>query len=262
MNVLLKSMLVYSAVACFAGCPAQESQTQAETPPKEIGKPADSPEPPLKKPTIYTGTIYDYEDENNKIELYEKPDKKSPVLKVYKHDSDGFPQVEVELLETIPFGWFKVKTDEQLLAFVDARNIKTETIPPHDYDKDSAEWVITFNHQEQITRVYRNGKPQKESTSSSGLPQTFTPKGIFEIEKGRRGDYYFIPKFNMGIKYWVGFKHDFLFHSVPTDKNRNTLASAFEELGQPATHGCIRLPDEVAEYIFINVPEHALVLID
>jgi len=70
-----------------------------------------------------------------------------------------------------------------------------------------------------------------------------------------------VERFNVGMKYWVGFRGIWLFHSVPFDRDRNIIPQEAEKLGQPASHGCIRLPVEVAEYVYNNVPDGSLVLI-
>ncbi|MDC7124603.1 MAG: L,D-transpeptidase family protein [Spirochaetales bacterium] len=206
-------------------------------------------------PKTYVGQIFDCLDEDGIVNVYSEKDSDSEVIQVY----DSNPQVE--LLETLPFGWFKIRMDDGREGYVDARNIKTDEIPPHEYGIDRDGYVLVFTHKDQHLSIYHDGKFILSSIASSGLPDLFTPRGIFQIEPNRRGPWFFVKQYGVGIKYWVGFKGVWLFHSIPFDENENIIKEEEAKLGEPASHGCIRLPVEVAEYIYNNVPEGSLVLI-
>lgn len=99
---------------------------------------------------------------------------------------------------------------------------------------------------------------------SSGMftKETATPIGSFKIE-AERGETFFNPEENMGANNWISFKDHgiFLFHSVPIDKEGNYIESEALKLGEPASHGCIRLSIPDSEYLYDNLPEATPVLI-
>jgi len=209
----------------------------------------------LEKEEKYIGQALNTIEKNGKVKIYSKKDTKSEVIHVLK-DLD-----KVQLLETLPYGWFKVKLENGNIGYADARYIRTNKIPPHKFNKNRKGYTLIFTHEDQTLRIYKDGQLVRESLASSGLWDTFTPKGIFQIEDGRRGKWFYAKRFEQGGKYWVGFKGSYLFHSIPCDKDGNIIEEEARKIGQPASHGCIRLPLDIARYIYENVPDGALVLI-
>jgi hypothetical protein len=72
--------------------------------------------------------------------------------------------------------------------------------------------------------------------ASSGLdtkPDDSTPKGTFYIQQ-ERGEWFYSPGYKEGAEYWVSWKNhgEFLFHSVPMDKNKQVKVSEAEKLSQ------------------------------
>ena len=233
-----------------------ESAVEVDTPSEESSAPVvyiEEETPDV--PDVYRGEIFDCLDEDGFVNVYANKNEESEIIHVYDEIT------EVELLETLPFGWFKIRMRDGREGFVDARNIRTTEIPPHGYNKNLEGYVLVFTHEDQVLRVYKDGKFILSSIASSGVPELFTPRGIFEIEENRRGEWFFVERFDVGMKYWVGFKGIWLFHSVPFDRNKNVIPEEAAKLGSPASHGCIRLPVEIAEFIFNNVPDGSLVLI-
>jgi lipoprotein-anchoring transpeptidase ErfK/SrfK len=45
-----------------------------------------------------------------------------------------------------------------------------------------------------------------------------------------------------------------LIHSVPFDENGEMIVEEFEKLGNPASHGCIRLRLEEAKWLYETLP--------
>lgn len=204
----------------------------------------------------YEGEALNVVEHNGKTKIYEKNDEGSQVISII-NDYD-----KVELLETLPKGWFKVKLGDGQIGYADARYIRSEKVPPHNYNENSSEWVLKFNEENQKLRIYKGGKLVSESLGSSGLKDAFTPKGVFEIESGRRGDWAYIPRFEQGMKYWVGFKGTYLFHSIPFTEDQKIIEEEAKKLGKPSSHGCIRLPIDISKYIYDKVPDGALVIIE
>jgi len=237
-----------------AACSAEVAEGKKESPETEqtTGESTNKTQEVRK---AYYGEIFDCLDEDGYVNVYADKSEDSEIIHVYDTIT------KVELLETLPYGWFKIRMSDGREGFVDAGNIRTSEIPPHVYDENREGYVLVFTHEDQVLTIYRDGKFILSSTASSGIPELFTPRGIFHIEENRRGEWFFVERFNVGMKYWVGFKGIWLFHSIPFDRGKNIIAEEAEKLGEPASHGCIRLPVEVAEYIYNNVPDGSLVLI-
>lgn len=263
-----KLILVLAVTLLVAGCTVNEeveekeeleveSQigTGQEASANQTGDDKDDAIPEAEGPKIYMGQVLDTNETDGQINVYDTASYKGNVIGTL-NDYE-----EVELIETVPYGWFKVKLEDGSEGYAEAISIRTEEIPPHDYNKDSSEYVLIFTHEDQTLKIFKNGDLVNESVGSSGIWDSFTPKGIFQIEDGRRGEWSYIERFGVGLKYWVGFRWIYLFHSVPFDKDGNLIEEEAAKLGQPASHGCIRLPVDAAKYIYDNVPVGSIVLI-
>ncbi|MFA9398789.1 MAG: L,D-transpeptidase family protein [Clostridiaceae bacterium] len=113
-------------------------------------------------------------------------------------------------------------------------------------------FLVWVNVSSQMTYAFinDNGKWKliKEFVCATGKSGHDTPKGNFTITS--RGTWFYSNAFAMGAEYWTSFYGDYLFHSVPMDINRNVVD---ETLGQPASHGCIRLAIDNAKWIYNNM---------
>lgn len=114
---------------------------------------------------------------------------------------------------------------------------------------------------QQKVRVFKDGVLLREMVASTGVPEKPTPLGKFKIEN--RGEWFWSDKYKQGGFYWVSFKNrgEYLFHSVPTDKQKKLIPEEAAKLGQPASHGCIRLALEDAKWFYESVPEGSNVYI-
>lgn len=113
---------------------------------------------------------------------------------------------------------------------------------------------------EQKVRVLdAQGRPVKEFICSSGKEGDETPVGTFTVSD--RGKSFFNAKVEEGAYYWTRFYGTYLFHSVPFDKDYKMEQEEADKLGEPASHGCIRLPVEDAKWIYDNIPEGTKVVI-
>lgn len=117
----------------------------------------------------------------------------------------------------------------------------------------SSKYLIDVNVSEQKVRIYENGQLIKEFLSSTGRSNS-TPLGDFVIEN--RGEWFFSEKYQQGGKWWVSFKGHgvYLFHSLPMDRNKSLLADEAAKLGTPVSHGCIRLKEDHAKWIYDHMP--------
>lgn len=250
-----KLLIITILTLLISGCGAKNAKDPIEDP-NTTNQAIITPAPiEVEQSKVYMGQVLDTNESDGIVEVYDTNSYDGNVVCTLKDYE------EVELIETVPFGWFKVKLKDGTEGYAEAISIRTKEIPPHEYNKNSSEYVLIFTQDDQTLKIYKNGELVKESLGSSGLWDYFTPRGIFQIEDGRRGEWSYIERFESGFKYWVGFRWIYLFHSVVFDKDGNLIEEEAEKIGEPASHGCIRLPEETAKYIYDNVPVGSFVLI-
>lgn len=127
-------------------------------------------------------------------------------------------------------------------------------------DKDSVIW-IDVDVTKQRVYIMRGSAVEREMVASTGMKGKETPLGEFKIQN--RGDWFFSDKYQEGAKWWASFKDwgVYLFHSLPMDKERNIIPEEAALLGQPASHGCVRLTVEDAKWIYDNMKQGTKVVI-
>ncbi len=126
-------------------------------------------------------------------------------------------------------------------------------------DKDT--YWIDVDVTNQRVYIMQGEEAVKTMVASTGVEGKETPLGTFEIQN--RGEWFFNEKYQQGAMYWVSFKDwgIYLFHSLAMDKNREVIPEEAEKLGQPASHGCVRLAIEDAKWIYDNIPQQTKVVI-
>ena len=125
------------------------------------------------------------------------------------------------------------------------------TIENIDYS-NSADFRIEVDLPRQRLIVFYSNEILKEFICSGGTPGDDTPTGEYTtIEKI---EYSWVARYNVGAYYWVRFYGNYLIHSVPFDENGEMIVEEFEKLGQPASHGCIRLRLEEAKWLYETLP--------
>ncbi len=189
--------------------------------------------------------------------VYQDPSLQSKVIKTLK-DNDT-----VEITEVIPGGWLKIVTQWGDEGYAEAVRIRSKKLPPHNYNKDSADYVLIVNQDTQTLELYNEGEKVLESAVSTGIESEFTPRGVFLINKKHSGEWDFASAFSEGYKYFTSFyTHGYLLHSLPMNADQEVIKEEAEKLGTPASHGCIRLPVPIAKYIYENVPHESLLIIE
>jgi lipoprotein-anchoring transpeptidase ErfK/SrfK len=131
-----------------------------------------------------------------------------------------------------------------------------------DHPIDEREQIIDFSNSDdfeirvdlkkQRVFVLYKGEIIREMKCSTGADSSPTPPGEFTTTE--KIPYSWVERFNMGAYYWVRFYKKYLFHSVPYDKDRNMITEELEKLGSPASHGCVRLGLEDAEWLYEKLP--------
>ncbi len=135
-----------------------------------------------------------------------------------------------------------------VLEWVDQEGAVEQTV---DYT-DSSKFKIDVSLEEQMVRVYYQDGLLREMICSGGAPESPTPVGTFKTTQ--KIHYSWLPRFDVGAYYFVRFYGAYLFHSLPFDEHGNLIEEEAEKLGQPASHGCIRLKVEDARWLYEKLP--------
>lgn len=150
----------------------------------------------------------------------------------------------------------EVYTSTAILETITIDNINTLNI------ESKTPYILYVNLNEQKTYVYEgslnNWNLLKVMDCSTGVEGEETPKGIFSVSS--RGDWFFSEEYQQGGKYWIQFMGDYLFHSLPFDETQNNIVDY--TLGEPASHGCVRLKVEDAKWLYDNVSDTTKVIIN
>lgn len=129
----------------------------------------------------------------------------------------------------------------------------------------STQYLLYVNLAQQKTYIFQGYKNHwtllKDWLCSTGVgppndKDTGTLTGQFTIKQ--RGTWFFNEKYKEGAEYWTQFYGNWLFHSLPMDKNHKVTDTT---LGKPASHGCVRLAIENAKWIYNNIPSGTKVYI-
>lgn len=127
--------------------------------------------------------------------------------------------------------------------------------------KSKTNRFIFTDVQKQVTYVFkgsnRNWVLEKEFLCSTGIDNKETLVGYFEVST--KAPWFFSPKYGQGGKNYVQFQGNYLYHSIPLASNQTTVLDY--TLGEPASHGCIRLDLEDSKWLYDNTNEGATVLI-
>ena len=82
--------------------------------------------------------------------------------------------------------------------------------------------------------------------------------------QAERGQSFFRANSGEGARYWVSWKKhgEYLFHSVPVNRQGQYLVSEAQSLGKTAnSHGCIRLSVPDARWLYQNIKQGTKVVI-
>lgn len=146
-------------------------------------------------------------------------------------------------------------SSSQLVSSINTSNINSLDI------ESLTDYLIYVDTNAQTTNVYAGSKNKwnlkKSMKCSTGVKDKETPSGIYTVQN--RDEWFFSEKYKQGGKYWVQFDGDYLFHSLPYDKDKQTILDT--TLGTPASHGCIRLSLEDSKWLYDNVTKSTKVII-
>ncbi len=146
-------------------------------------------------------------------------------------------------------------SSSQLVSAINASNINVLDI------ESLTDYLIYVDTASQTTNIYTGSKNKwnlkKSMKCSTGIKDKETPSGVYTIQN--RDEWFFSEKYKQGGKYWVQFDGDYLFHSLPYDKDKQTVLDT--TLGTPASHGCIRLSLEDSKWLYDNITKSTKVII-
>lgn len=114
-------------------------------------------------------------------------------------------------------------------------------------------WKIKVNQTTCTVTVYRGSTPVKAFACSVGLGGA-TPDGTFSIKDHLRWHELMGPSWGQWCSHITS---SILFHSIPYSAPNDKYSMStrgYNLLGQPASHGCVRLAASSAKYIYDNVP--------
>lgn len=125
-------------------------------------------------------------------------------------------------------------------------------------------FLVKVSISEQKVHIYKNDGEIKTMSCSTGLTgkDKETPLGKYKIND-YFGQSFYSEEYKQGARYWVGFiGPEFLFHSVPTEKNGQVISEEADKIGTRASHGCVRLAIEDSFWFYEIVPKGADVIIE
>jgi len=129
--------------------------------------------------------------------------------------------------------------------------------------KDDFLW-IDVSLREQRIYIMNGSKIIYTMITSSGLngTDTQTPTGTYYVQQ-QRGTWFYASQYQEGAKYWVSWKGhgEFLFHSLPMDKNHQVIPDQVAKLGVKSSHGCFHLTLADAKWIYDSIPAGTKVVI-
>ena len=138
--------------------------------------------------------------------------------------------------------------------------------------KQAEEYIFPYKIGVSISeqRVYIYGwdgsgynKKVASSKCSTGQPGYDTPKGTYQSGgKCTSGMWYYFKDYGVYAKYATRIVGGVLFHSVLYNRNKQgPTKSSVRNLGRPVSHGCVRMPEEKAKWIFDNCPEGTTIVV-
>ena len=97
---------------------------------------------------------------------------------------------------------------------------------------------------------------------SSGRDSTPTPVGTYTDTTGPGARWHYFKKFDCWAQYAYYIQGDIMFHSVLYgEKEGSATSSSVRNLGNQASHGCVRLSVEDAKWIWENCPKGTTVIV-
>lgn len=120
-------------------------------------------------------------------------------------------------------------------------------------------WIEIILAKENKMVVYKGENPIRSMPCSGGTSQNPTILGTYYLKD--RGTQFFAKKIREGATNWVRIDGNYLIHGLPRDENWVIKKSEEEKIGSAASHGCVRLREVDAQWIYDNIPQNTMVII-
>jgi len=120
-------------------------------------------------------------------------------------------------------------------------------------------WVEIVLAKEHKMVVYKGENPIRTMPCSGGTAKDPTIRGTYYLKD--RGTQFFAKKINEGAANWIRIDGNYLIHGLPRDENWVIKKSDEEKIGSPASHGCVRLREADAQWMYDNIPQNTMVII-
>lgn len=149
-------------------------------------------------------------------------------------------------------------------AVIQAESVELESLYEYEISFSTVNigekiWVEIKLGDSHTVTVYKGRQRIRHMLASGGRPECPTPMGYFYTRD--RGHSFWSHRFGEGATFWVRLVGQILVHSVPKDSSWRTKEEEYSKLGQPASHGCIRLDENDAKWFYKNIPSGTLVII-
>lgn len=141
-----------------------------------------------------------------------------------------------------------VSNAEYISGYTTKVDYENTDINKYTIDIDLTNQIIT------VTDNYEN-KIVKQALCTTGKAETPTGAGTFKLGYMKERFGYFV-SFGQYAQYWSQIVRGIYIHSVMYDSQNTTSMSrsAYNTLGKPASHGCVRTTTDMAKFIFYNCP--------
>lgn len=202
----------------------------------------------------------------------------SPGATKYAVYRTSLPSKDYELIGTTKNTWYPdrmaptklyayrimpVWNDQYNAPLSDPVNLYTgwqsNVLPPSDMTSSTGA-IILVNKRAQVVTVYikdANGKytlPLRHMICSTGLTYERTRNGEYKIER-KIGEWYTYPGPSGDTIRWPSvYRSGYYFHSPLFNRDHTIRYSTINRLGQRASAGCVRLPNNDAEWVYRYCP--------
>lgn len=120
-------------------------------------------------------------------------------------------------------------------------------------------WIEVILQEEQKMIIYKGKEPIRTMPCSGGTPEDPTLLGTYYLKD--RGTQFFAKKIREGAANWIRIDGNYLIHGLPRDENWVIKKSEEAKMGSAASHGCIRLREVDAQWVYDNIPQNTMIII-
>ncbi|MGG5459999.1 L,D-transpeptidase [Clostridium sp. B9] len=215
----------------------------------------------IRKPILETIDEYIANEKYSKgLEYLNEEMKTLPSDSVLEDKKEELEKLRIVHLENYSKEKIDMATSRTAPVSAYYNKLTPDTINEFDINSGSNHLVFV-SIAEQKTYVYEgsenNWTLEKTFDCSTGIEGKETPVGVFSVQN--RAPWFFSPKYGQGGKYYVQFMGNYLFHSIPFEADAETVSDP--TLGEPASHGCIRLAVEDSKWMYDNVQNGSKIII-